>query len=130
MRISRMTAAAVLMCAGMHAVAGHYRQTATGIDVEPGQGAARLVRLNLMSENIIEVLKLDAPGKALTPSLMTVAKPCSCSFSVDGAGKAGSVLIKAARISAAVSLKDGRVSFFDAAGKPFLVQASERMQPV
>jgi len=77
-----------------------------------------------MSDNIIQVLKFDAPGKTLTPSLMTVAAPCACSFSVDDtrAGKDRAVLLKAGKISASVSLKDGRVAFFDAAGKPIAWQ--------
>jgi len=136
MRMTRTAAAPLLLplllCTGAHAFAGSYRQSATGIEVMPDQGAAKVVRLNLMSDNIIQVLKLDAPGKTLTPSLMTVATPCACAFKVKGTriGRDQAVLLKAGRISAAVSLKDGRVSFFNAAGKPFLAQAAESMQPV
>lgn len=131
MRMTRLAAAAMLLAAGSQATAGSYQKTATGIEVLPDGGAAKVVRLNLMSDNIVQVLKLDQAGKALTPSLMTVAKPCTCSFSVaTTGGRAGSVRLKADRIAAEVSLKDGSVRFFDAAGKVFLAQASESIAPV
>jgi alpha-D-xyloside xylohydrolase len=132
MQTTRIATAVLLLCAGGQAFAGSYQQTATGIDVKPDHGAAKLVRLKLMSDNIIQVLKLDQAGKTLTPSLMTVATPCSCTFTVNATrfGKDQAVLLKAGRISAAVSLKDGRVAFFDAAGKAILEQASESMKPV
>ena len=132
MQTTRIAATVLLLCAGAQAFAGSYQQTATGIEVKPDHGAAKLVRLNLMSDNIIQVLKFDVAGKTLTPSLMTVATPCSCTFTVNATqvGKDQAVLLKAGRISAAVSLKDGHVSFFDAAGKTILEQASESMKPV
>ncbi|MBB6133114.1 alpha-D-xyloside xylohydrolase [Massilia aurea] len=127
----RMTqvAAAVVMLAATGADAGTFQQTATGIEVRPDSGA-KVVRLNLMSDNIVQVVKLDQADKTLTPSLMTVAKPCasSCAFTVTP-GK-DSVQLKAGKIAATVSLKDGQVAFFDANGKRFLAQASESMQPV
>ena len=129
MRMTQVAAAVLFLAAGNQALAGSFQQTASGIEVKPDAGGARLVRLNLMSDNIIQVVKLDQPEKALTPSLMTVAKPCGCSFTVDKlAGE--SVRLKAGKIAATVSLKDGQVQFFDAAGKRFLNQASEAMQPV
>jgi alpha-D-xyloside xylohydrolase len=117
-----------MLAASSQAMASSYQQTATGIEVLPDRGAAKVVRLNLMRDDIVQVLKLDQAGKTLTPSLMTVAKPCTCTFQVTQ-GK-GAVLLKAARISASVSLKDGQVQFFDARGKRFLAQASESMAPV
>lgn len=129
MRMTQVAAAVLFLAAGNQALAGSFQQTGTGIEVQPDTGSAKLVRLNLMSDNIIQVLKLDQPGKALTPSLMTVAKPCSCSFTVNKLGEQA-VQLKAGKISATVSLKDGQVQFFDAGGKRFLNQASEAMQPV
>jgi alpha-D-xyloside xylohydrolase len=128
--MTRTAAAVFLLAAASHAVAGTYRQTGTGIEVQPDVGSARLVRLNLMSENIIQVVKLDQAGKALTPSLMAVAQPCTCAFSVTSSREDDAVVLKAAKISAAVSLKDGRVQFFDAGGKRFLDQSAESMTPV
>jgi len=130
MRMTQVAAAVLFLAAGNGVYAGTFQQTGTGIEVKPDSGAAKVVRLNLMSENIIQVVKLNAEGKNLTPSLMTVATPCAdkCTFSVTpGADK---VQLKAGKIAASVSLKDGQVEFFDAAGKRFLAQASEAMTPV
>lgn len=128
MQFTRIAAAAMLLAAGSQALAGTVQQTATGIDVRPDGGPAKLVRLELMADNIVHVVKLDNPDKRLTPSLMTVAKPCGCAFAV--ANGKDAVTLTAKRISAEVSLKDGQVRFFDAAGKPFLTQAAETMAPI
>lgn len=128
MQLTRIAAAAMLLAAASQAFAGTVQQTAAGIDVRPDGGPAKLVRLELMADNIVHVVKLDNPDKRLTPSLMTVAKPCGCAFAV--ANGKDAVTLKAKRISAQVSLKDGQVRFFDAAGKPFLTQAAETMAPI
>jgi alpha-D-xyloside xylohydrolase len=85
--------------------------------VKPDSGAAKEVRLEVMGDNIIHVVKLDQAGKTLTPSLMTVAAPVSGNFKVAASGK-DKVTLKARKISVAVSLATGQVQFFDAAGKP------------
>jgi alpha-D-xyloside xylohydrolase len=127
----KMTMLALMVSAayGDAALAGSFEKTASGVVVKPDQGAAKEVRLELMGDNIIHVVKLDQAGKALTPSLMTVAAPVSGNFTVAASGKDG-VTLKAKKISAAVSLATGEVKFFDAAGKAFLSQASESMAPV
>jgi len=111
------------------ALAGTFEKTVTGVVVKPDSGAAKEVRLEVMGDNIIHVVKLDRSGKELTPSLMTVAVPVSGNFSVAAAGK-DKVTLKAKKISVAVSLATGQVQFFNAAGKAFLSQASESMAPV
>jgi alpha-D-xyloside xylohydrolase len=128
MRMTPIATAALLLATGSQAFASTYQQTATGIDVRPDGGAAKLVRLELTADNIVHVVKLADPDKQLTPSLMTVAKPNGGGFTVDAAKD--SVTLKAAKISARVSLQDGAVKFFDAAGKPFLTQAAESITPV
>ena len=131
MRIKAFVPAATTLAVAMsgHALAGTFEKTATGVVVKPDSGAAREVRLEVMGDNIIHVVKLDQAGKSLNPSLMTVAAPVSGNFSVAAAGK-DKVTLKAKKISAAVSLATGQVQFFNAAGKPFLTQASESMSPV
>ena len=64
--------AVIALAASGNAFAGTFEQTANGIVVKPDTGAAKEVRLELMDDNIIHVLKLDASGKALTPSLMNL----------------------------------------------------------
>jgi alpha-D-xyloside xylohydrolase len=128
MQLTRIAAAALLAATGGHVLAGTAVQTATGIEVRPDTGPAKLVRLELMADNIVHVVKLDDAGKQLTPSLMTVAKPCACKFTVTNDKQTAT--LKAQKISARVSLKDGQVRFFDAAGKPFLTQAAETITPI
>jgi len=122
MQLTRIAAAALLLATGGQVLAGTSVQTATGIEVRPDAGPAKLVRLELMADNIVHVVKLDDAGKQLTPSLMTVAKPCACKFTVTNDKQTAT--LKAQKISAGVSLKDGQVRFFDAAGKPFLTEAA------
>jgi len=131
MRIKLIVSAAscLALMAPAYALAGTFEKNASGVVVKPDQGAAGEVRLALMNDNIIHVVKVDKAGKDLTPSLMTVAKPCAaCTFTV--ARQGDEVTLKAAKISAKVSLKTGEMRFFDAKGKPFLQQASESMSPV
>ena len=109
--------------------AATFGKTANGVVVQPDQGAAKEIRLEVMSDNIIHVVKTDQPGKRLTPSLMTVAKPCACRFTL-AESKGKSVTLKAGKISATVSLADGSVRFADRKGKVFLSQAAEAMSPV
>ena len=129
MHIKPMTVAVWLaLAATSQAHAASFEKTATGVVIRPDQGAAREVRLEVMKDNIIHVVKLDQPGKRLTPSLMTVAAPCACKFTVAEKGQA--VTLKAGKISATVSLADGRVQFADSKGKVFLKQAAESIAPV
>jgi alpha-D-xyloside xylohydrolase len=130
MRLNAIAAAVscLAISAGGQAMAAGFEKTATGVVVAPEQGAVKEVRLEVMSDNIIHVVKLDQAGKALTPSMMTVAAPCSCQFSVSKSGQG--VTLKAGKISASVSLKNGEVRFFDPKGKAFLSQAAESIAPV
>ncbi|MYM71050.1 DUF5110 domain-containing protein [Duganella sp. FT134W] len=128
MRFTTIATAVAVLAAG-HAMAGTFEKTATGVVIKPDTGAAREVRLEVMADNIVHVVKLDQAGKALTPSLMTVAAPVSGNFSVTASGK-DSVTLKAKKISVAVSLATGQVQFFNAAGKAFLTQQAESMSPV
>jgi alpha-D-xyloside xylohydrolase len=128
MRFTTIATAVAVLAAG-HAMAGTFEKTATGVVIKPDTGAAKEVRLEVMADNIVHVVKLDQVGKTITPSLMTVAAPVSGNFSVTASGK-DSVTLKAKKISVAVSLATGQVQFFNAAGKAFLTQQAESMSPV
>lgn len=130
MRIKNLVpaAAGVAALVAGHAMAGTFEKTATGVVVKPDSGAAKEVRLEVMADNIIHVVKLDQSGKSLNPSLMTVAAPVSGNFNVSASGK-DKVTLKAKKISVAVSLATGQVQFFNAAGKAFLTQEAESMAP-
>jgi len=134
MRINVMaiSSACLALMAASQASAGTFEKSATGVVVKPDQGNAKEVRLDVMSENIIHVLKLDQAGKAISPSMMAVATPCSCSFTVTKGigGEGDAVTLKAGKISASISLKTGYVKFYNARGALFLNQATETLSPV
>ncbi|TWI67767.1 alpha-D-xyloside xylohydrolase [Pseudoduganella lurida] len=125
----KMTAISVacLLLAGA-ASAGTFQQTTSGITVAPDSGAAKEVRLEVMADHILHVVKVDQAGKALTPSLMTIAKPCACQFAVKRSGD--TVALSTKLVTATVSLKDGRVQFADQGGAVFLKQDAEDLRPV
>lgn len=131
MRIKTIMAAAAALALGAPGAcaAGTFEHHATGLLVHPDRGPVKEVRLEVMRDDIIHVVKLDQAGKKLTPSLMTVAAPCACSFTVTQSGSA-SVTLSAARIRATVSLADGRVQFANAKGEVFLKQDAESLAPV
>jgi alpha-D-xyloside xylohydrolase len=122
-------AASIMATCASGALAGSYQKTASGVVVKPDTGASKEVRLEVMNGDIIHVVKVDAAGKAIDPSLMAVAAPATDGFTVRALGKDG-VELKAARISATVSLKDGKLTFRNANGAPILTQYTETMEPV
>lgn len=109
------------------ALAGTYTRTDTGIVVKPDVGAAKEIRLEVVGDSIIHVQGVDDPAREQLPSLMAVAKP-EGAFTVTG-GK-GSVVLKAGKASAQVSLSDGRISFFNAMGQPVLKEEKSAITPV
>ncbi|MFZ6768473.1 TIM-barrel domain-containing protein [Undibacterium sp. Di26W] len=135
MRIKPMTTLAIslALAAASHARAGSFEKNASGIVVKPDHGVVKEIRLEVMRDNIIHVLKLDQPGKQLTPSMMTVATPCACSFTVtklEQASEGPAVKLDAGKISVKVSLTTGRVQFYNSKGEIFLNQSSESLTPV
>jgi len=118
----------VTLAACAPALADTVEKTATGLTVHTEQGPVKEIRLEVMSNNIIHVLKLDQPDKTLTPSLMTTALPCTCTFTVTQSAE--TVTLNAGKISARVTLKTGQTDFYNAAGKVFLKQSAESMTPV
>ncbi len=124
-----ISASIVAMFATGHALAGSFEKTATGVIVKTDQGPAREVRLEVMNENIIHVVKVDQPGKQLDPSMMTVAKPAAGGFTVSAAGK-DAVVLKAGNIAATVSLKDGQLQFRNGKGETILKQYTQDIQPI
>jgi alpha-D-xyloside xylohydrolase len=102
------------------AAPGTWRATPDGVLVNPGEGPAKAVRLQVMGPRAIHVLA--APDAAATPpaSLAVIARPVRAGFKVSA--KAGEVLLDAGRMSAEVSLATGQIRFRDAAGKPILAE--------
>ncbi|MGZ3298990.1 MAG: TIM-barrel domain-containing protein, partial [Asticcacaulis sp.] len=137
MKIRAMMTASVLalcLCAPV-AMAGAFEKTATGIIVTPDGGAARQVRLDVMTPSIIHVLAVDDPNRAQMPSLMTVAVPQPGHFTVTlspGKGRHGhkTVTLDAGQAKAQVDLATGLVTFFNARGQQVLNQTEADIKPV
>ncbi|WP_185234675.1 TIM-barrel domain-containing protein [Teredinibacter franksiae] len=100
-----------------------YKVTETGVVVLPTSGAAKSVQLEAVSDSIIHVLAAPTTEVAMPESIMVVTKP-SAAFTVSEAD--GVVTLKTAKASATVAIVNGRVDFFDAAGKPLAKEAGVR----
>ncbi|ESQ92306.1 glycoside hydrolase family 31 protein [Asticcacaulis benevestitus] len=124
--LASVSVLAMVMSAGA-ALAGSFEKTATGIVVKPDTGAAKEVRLEVMSDSIIHVLAVDDPARQQMPSLMTVATP-EGAFTVSETKK--DVTLKTGKASAVVSLETGLVTFYNAAGKPVLTEKQAAITPV
>jgi len=109
------------------ALAGSYEKTVTGVLVKPDTGSVRELRLNVMTDSIIQVLGVDDPARQQIESLMMVARPAG-RFTLKAG--ADSVTLDAGKASARVSLKDGLVTFFDAKGAALLTGAKAEIKPV
>lgn len=92
-----------------------FEKTADGVIVSPTSGPAKKVRLQVMGDRIIHVTATPTDSLATPASLMVTASPATGGFTVTQSGD--SVVLKAAKASATISLQDGTVDFRDAAGK-------------
>ncbi len=127
-RILTSVSAVALLLSASTALAGSFEKTATGVVVKPDSGAAKEIRLEVMSDSIIHVLGVDDPKRAQMPSLMTIATPQTGGFSVSTAD--GAVILKAAKASAKVSLLTGLVTFYNAQGEAVLTETTAAITPV
>ena len=111
---------ALMASTSAFALDGGFEKTADGVIVTPASGPAKKVRLQVMGDRAIRVTAsptgtIDAPQ-----SLMVIAQPKTSGFTVTESG--GKVVLKAGKATAEVTLKDGAVSFKDAAGKTVLAE--------
>ncbi|MFT3754635.1 MAG: glycoside hydrolase family 31 protein [Pseudoxanthomonas sp.] len=118
MKTMRWTGLLAVGLLAQPALAQHVEKQADGVVVHPAQSGAAAVRVQVVDGGIVRVsADLDGDFKR-TPSLMRVPVSAKPAFSVEQ--NDGEVVLKAANISARINVVDGRVSFFDAAGKPLL----------
>lgn len=116
-----------LALSALVAHAGHERR-GNSVTVHPTHGAARTVRLQVITDHIIRVEQTPAaeiPRKK--PSLAVLPQKGSPKFTVDE--DADSVHVRAAGISAHVSKADGRVAFRDAHGRTLLAEKHKEFAP-
>jgi alpha-D-xyloside xylohydrolase len=112
--------AALALAGAAQAAEGRYRPTPDGVLVNPAEGPAKAVRLQVMGDRIIHVVAAPDAEAAPSKSLAVVAAPARAGFKVSS--HAGEVVLATGRMSAEVSLATGQVRFLDAAGKPILAE--------
>ena len=93
-----------------------WQKTDHGVVVTPTNGAAKKVRLEVMTDSIIRVTATPTDSLDLPKSLIVDAAPASdVKFDVAAAGD--TLTLKTAKVSAEVSLSTGTVKFRDENGK-------------
>ncbi|HEY5807831.1 MAG TPA: TIM-barrel domain-containing protein [Povalibacter sp.] len=97
----------------------NFAKTADGVIVSPTQGAAKRVRLQVMSDRIIRVTSVPVESLELPQSLAVVGQPAAdAKFTVEAAGD--TVVLKTSQVTAEVAFVNGAVKFLGADGKPLL----------
>ncbi|WP_149195269.1 TIM-barrel domain-containing protein [Luteimonas suaedae] len=113
--------AALLAACGAESASQRYETTDRGIVVHPTEEGAAAVRLQAVSDHIIRVSADPAGEFARTPSLMRVEDEGPApAFEV--AEVDGQLRLSTGKVTAEVSLQDGRVRFLDADGNELLAE--------
>ena len=108
------------------AMAAEVQTNGNNVTIRPDGGQARVIRLEVMNDNIIRVRATSKDVLSEKPaSLMIVPQtaPAKGSFSVSEEGE--TVVVKAKNVKAVVQKATGEVTFFDAAGKVLLKEAKD-----
>ena len=98
-----------------------------GVIVRPADAAAADVKIEAVAPGILRVMADPDGDFARTPSLMRAKTGAPPAVKVSEAG--GHVTVSTQGISAKVDARTGRVSFFDAAGKPLLAERARTFTP-
>ena len=96
------------------------------VTIRPDEGQAKVIRLEVMNNNIIRVRATsnDAlPEKPASLMIVPQVAPAKGSFSVNEEGD--KVVVKAENVKAVVSKATGEVTFYDAEGKVLLKEAKD-----
>ena len=113
-RLSAFIALAALVACAKPAPAP-YAKTQTGVSVTPTSGAAKVVRLEVLSAKVIRVTAFPTAATALPPNLIA-ARQADGSVPFEVVEQNGAVILKTAEVSAEVLLGDGSVRFKDKEG--------------
>lgn len=114
-------AAALAACAASSA--SPWQQEGDSVTVRPTAEGAAPVRLQVVADNIIRVTASPDGSFARSPSLMRV-KDTGTAPKFEVAEANGKVRVSAPGVTAEVSVGDGHVAFFDAAGKPLVSEVA------
>ncbi|HEU4485147.1 MAG TPA: TIM-barrel domain-containing protein [Povalibacter sp.] len=111
-----LLALALLGAAACSSKPQNFEKTVDGVVVSPTQGAAKRVRLQVISDRIVRVTAVPVEKIDVPESLAVVAKPSAdAKFTLDSAD--GKAVLKTAAVTVEVDLASGAVDFLDADGK-------------
>ena len=99
------------------------------VTIRPDEGQAKVIRLEVMNDNIIRVraTSKDAlPEKPASLIIVPQMAPQKGSYSVNDEGEA--IVVKAKNVKAVVSKATGEITFFDADGNQLLKEAKDGKQ--
>ncbi len=112
----------LLMSASM--TAAEVQTSGNSVIIRPDGGQAKVIKLEVMNENIIRVRatsKNVLPDKPASLMIVPQVTPTKGSFSVTDEGE--NVVVKAKNVKAVVSKATGDIAFFDASGNQLLKEA-------
>ena len=111
------------------AQAASVEQKGQFVTVRPDGGQAKVVRLEVINDNIIRVRatsKDELPTKPQSLMIVDQTAPAKGSFTISEEGDA--VVVRARNVRAEVSKQTGEVTFFDAEGKQLLKESKDGKQ--
>ena len=113
----------------MTSLAADVQTNENQVTIRPDGGQAKVIRLEVMNDNIIRVRATSQDALPQKPaSLMIVPQttPAKGSYSVSDEGEA--IVVKAKNVKAVVKKATGEITFFDAEGKQLLQEAKDGKQ--
>jgi alpha-D-xyloside xylohydrolase len=128
MRFITVAASLALLAACSKAPEGSFVQEGASVIVTPASQDQRRVRLEVRTDRIVRVTKVNDGNLELPKSLMVV-DAASAPPAVKAVKKDGVVEVATGKVVARVSLADGAVSFTDASGKALLAEEAARTWP-
>ena len=117
-----------LLMAGM-AMAAEVQTSGNSVTIRPDGGQAKVIRLQVMNDNIIRVQATSEEALPQKPaSLMIVPQAAPAKGSYTVSEEDGAVVVKAKNVKAVVDKATGEVTFFDADGKQLLKETKDGKQ--
>ena len=110
-------------------IAADVKTNGNSVTIRPDNGQAKVIRLEVMNDNIIRVraTSKDAlPDKPASLMIVPQVAPAKSCYTVSEEGE--TVVVKAKNVKAVVQKATGQVTFFDAAGNQLLKEAEEGKQ--
>ena len=108
------------------AMAASVQTSGNNVTIRPDGGQAKVIRLEVMNDNIIRVRATSKDALPVKPaSLMIVPQSAPAKGSYSVTEDTDNVVVKAKNVKAVVSKATGEVTFFDAAGKQLLKEAKD-----